>query len=139
MIGIPMLLAAAALATWLVRRKARQRVEAAGRGDGIGVPCMLRHPAREGRWLRGRMLVGPSGTTWAPSTRAGAAVSLPAELRRTGLRAPSLREAITINGGSRIVECASPEGTVLIAVMPYEVEHVLGALDAAPRAERPER
>ncbi|MFJ4867625.1 hypothetical protein [Streptomyces sp. NPDC088757] len=125
-----MALAAGALVTWLVRRKVRQRTEGAERGDEIGVPCMLRHPAREGRWLRGRMRVGPSGMTWEPSTRAGTAVSLPAELRQTGLRAPSLREAITINGGSRIVECASPEGTVLIAVMPYEVEHVLKALNA---------
>ncbi|MFC8171408.1 hypothetical protein ACFUJ0_06695 [Streptomyces sp. NPDC057242] len=129
MIEILMALAAGGLVTWLVRRKARQRVEEAGRGDGIAVPCMLRHPAREGRWLRGRMLVGPAGMTWEPSTRAGAAVSLPAELRRTGLRAPSLREAMTINGASRIVECASPEGPVLIAVMPYEAEHVLKALD----------
>ncbi|MFJ3812855.1 hypothetical protein [Streptomyces sp. NPDC090056] len=136
MIEILMALAAGGLVTWLVRRKARQCLEDAGRGDGIAVPCMLRHPAREGRWLRGRMLVGPAGMTWDPGSRAGAAVSLPAELRRTGLRAPSLRapslrEAMTINGASRIVECASPEGTVLIAVMPYEVEHVLRALDGA--------
>ncbi|MFE5512924.1 hypothetical protein ACFQ9J_20515 [Streptomyces sp. NPDC056529] len=131
MIEILMALAAGGLVAWLVRRKARQRVEDAGRGDEIAVPCMLRHPAREGRWLRGRMLMGPAGMTWDPGSRAGAAVSLPAELRRTGLRAPSLREAMTINGASRIVECASPEGTVLIAVMPYEVEHVLKALDGA--------
>ncbi|MFB7027479.1 MULTISPECIES: hypothetical protein [unclassified Streptomyces] len=131
MIEIPMALAAGALVTWLFRRKVRQRAEGAGRGDEIAVPCMLRHPAREGRWLRGRMRVGPAGMTWDPGSRAGAAVSLPAELRRTGLRAPSLREAMTINGASRIVECASPEGTVLIAVMPYEVEHVLKALDGA--------
>ncbi|MGW9450945.1 hypothetical protein [Streptomyces sp. NPDC055632] len=131
MIEIPMALAAGALVTWLFRRKVRQRAEDAGRGDEIAVPCMLRHPAREGRWLRGRMRVGPAGMTWDPGSRAGAAVSLPAELRRTGLRAPSLREAMTINGASRIVECASPEGTVLIAVMPYEVEHVLKALDGA--------
>ncbi|WP_078968532.1 MULTISPECIES: hypothetical protein [unclassified Streptomyces] len=134
MIDVLTALAAGALVTWLIRRKVRQRAEDAGRGDEIGVPCMLRHPAREGRWLRGRMLIGPAGMTWEAGSRAGAAVSLPAELRRVGLRVPSLREAITINGGSRIVECASPEGTVLIAVMPYEVEHVLKALDA-PRAE----
>ncbi|WP_257231341.1 hypothetical protein [Streptomyces sp. UH6] len=33
-----------------------------------------------------------------------------------------------INGGSTIVECASCEGAVLIAVMPNELDHVLTAL-----------
>lgn len=72
--------------------------------------------------------MGPATMTWEPRTKAGAAVSLPAGLRQVGLRSPSLREAMKINGGSRIVECTSSEGAVLIVVMPNEVDHVLTAL-----------
>ncbi|CCK24910.1 hypothetical protein BN159_0531 [Streptomyces davaonensis JCM 4913] len=95
---------------------------------------MLRHPALEGRWLRGKMLIGPSTMVWEPGTRAGAALSLPEGLRQVSLRSPSLREAMMkVNGGSRIVECTSSAGAVLIAVMPNEVELVCTALsrDAA--------
>lgn len=65
---------------------------------------------------------------WEPRTKAGATVSLPGELRQVGVRSPSWREAVRINGGSRIVECASAEGTLLVAVMPNELGHVLTAL-----------
>ncbi|MFJ3652367.1 hypothetical protein ACIPPR_03625 [Streptomyces nigra] len=70
-------------------------------------------------------MMGPATMTWEPRTKAGAPVSLPAGLRQVSLRSPSLREAMKINGGSRIVECTSSEGAVLIAVMPNEVDHVL--------------
>lgn len=59
---------------------------------------------------------------WEPRTKAGAAVSLPDGLRRVSVRSPSLREAVRINGGSRIVECTSPEGPLLVAVMPNELD-----------------
>ena len=117
-----------ALTAWLVRRKAKQRAASAAQGNVIRVPCLLRHPSLEGRWLRGRMLIGPSTTDWEPRTRAGAAVSLPAGLRQVGVRSPSLREAMKFNGGSRIVECTSSEGAVLVAVMPNELDHVVTAL-----------
>lgn len=76
------------------------------------------------------MVIGPSTMIWEPRTRAGAAVSLPAGLQQVSLRSPSLREAMKINGGSKIVECTSSEGAVLIAVMPNELGYVLTALSS---------
>ncbi|MFH8443271.1 hypothetical protein ACH4D3_18800 [Streptomyces sp. NPDC018026] len=55
---------------------------------------------------------------------------LPADLCRVGVRSPSLREAAAVNPGSRIVECESSDGEVLIAVMPPELEHVIKALES---------
>ncbi|MCX4681907.1 hypothetical protein OG413_42670 [Streptomyces sp. NBC_01433] len=130
MIELVVALAAAGLTAWLVRRKLEQRADSAAQGNVIKVPCLLRHPSIEGRWLRGRLLIGPSGMAWEPRTKAGAAVSLPDGLRRVSVRSPSLREAVKINGGSRIVECASPEGALLVAVMPNELDHVLTALNS---------
>ncbi|CAM5233504.1 hypothetical protein STENM36S_07537 [Streptomyces tendae] len=71
----------------------------------------------------------PSGMGWEPRTRAGAGVSLPEGLRKVGVRSPSWREALRINGGSRIVECHSAEGALLVAVLPDELHHVLTALN----------
>jgi hypothetical protein len=122
------LVVAAGLTAWLFRRKVKQRADSAAQGDVIKVPCMLRHSSLEGRWLQGRMLIGPSTMAWESRTKAGAGVSLPAGVRQVSLRSPSLREALKINGGSRIVECTSSEGAVLIAVMPNELDHVLTAL-----------
>ncbi|WP_229859666.1 hypothetical protein [Streptomyces poonensis] len=128
MIELVIALVAAGLVGWLFHRKAKQRADSAAQGDVIEVPCLLMHPSVAGRWLRGRMVIGPSTTAWKPRTRAGAAVSLPAGLRQVSVRSPSLREAVRINGGSRIVECTSSEGAVLVAVMPNELEHVITAL-----------
>lgn len=120
---------AGALTAWLLRRKVRHRALGAARGEVIEVPCLFRRPAHEGRWLRGRMTVGPTTMTWKPRTRAGADVSLPAGATQVGLRAPSRREGIMrMNPRCTIVECASPEGSAEIAVMPNELGHVLHAL-----------
>ncbi|MGQ4361834.1 hypothetical protein [Streptomyces sp. SAS_272] len=118
----------AGLTAWLFWRKAGQRADGAARGDVVKVPCLLRHPAFDGRWLRGRMVIGHTSMAWENRGRGGAAVSLPAGLRQVGVRSPSLREAWKVNGGSRIIECASSEGAVLVAVMPNELDHVLTAL-----------
>ncbi|MFE4832661.1 hypothetical protein [Streptomyces sp. NPDC056672] len=130
MIELVIALAVAGLTAWLFRRKAKQRAASAAQGDVIKVPCLLRHPSLEGRWLRGRLLIGPSGMAWEPRTKAGAAVSLPDGLRQVSVRSPSLREAVKINGGSRIVECTSSEGALLVAVMPNELDHVLTGLNS---------
>jgi hypothetical protein len=45
------------------------------------------------------------------------------------MRSPSLREAVALNPRCRIVECDSPDGEVLFAVMPQELDHVLAALN----------
>ncbi|MEV8434933.1 hypothetical protein [Streptomyces chartreusis] len=58
------------------------------------------------------------------------AVVLPADLVRAGVRSPSLREAVAVNPGSRIVACESSDGEVLIAVMPPELDHVIKALES---------
>ena len=129
-IELVVVLAAAGLTAWWFRRRVKQRANSAAQGNVIKIPCLLRHPALEGRWLRGRLLVGPSGMGWEPRTKAGAAVSLPEGLRQVSLRSPSWRESMKINGRSRIVECSSPEGALLVAVMPNELDHVLTALNS---------
>jgi hypothetical protein len=130
-IELVVVLAAAGLTTWLFRRRAKQRADSAAQGNEIRIPCLLRHPSLEGQWLRGRLLVAPSGVGWEPRTKAGAAVSLPEGLRQVSVRSPSWREAVKINGGSRIIECSSPEGALLVAVMPDELDHVLTALNSS--------
>ncbi|MEH0512640.1 hypothetical protein QA942_18915 [Streptomyces sp. B21-106] len=128
-IELAAMLIVAGLTARLLWRKVKQREDAAARGVVIKVPCLLRHPAFEGRWLRGRMVIGPTSMTWENRGRGGAAVLLPAGLRQVGVRSPSLRGAAwKMNGRSRIVECASSEGAVLVAVMPNELDHVLTAL-----------
>lgn len=127
-IQIVVVLVAAGPMVWLLRRKVKQRADSAAQGNVIKVPCLLRHPSLEGRWLRGRLLIGPTTRAWEPRTRAGAAVSLPATLQQVSVRSPSRREALRINGRCRIAEYASAEGTVLVAVMPNELDHVLTAL-----------
>ncbi|WP_338119447.1 hypothetical protein [Streptomyces parvus] len=132
-IGLIGTLAAAGLTAWLFRRKVKQRADSAAQGAVIKVPCLLRHPSLEGRWLRGRLLTGPAVRGWEPRTKAGAAVSIPDDVRPVSVRSPSWREALRINGRSRIVECSSAEGTLLVVVMPNELDHVLMALSG--RAE----
>ncbi|WP_254875345.1 MULTISPECIES: hypothetical protein [unclassified Streptomyces] len=132
-IGLVGALAAAGLTAWLFRRRVKQRADSAAQGKVIKVPCLLRHPSLEGRWLRGRLLTGPAVRGWEPRTKAGATVSLPDDVRAVSVRSPSWREALRINGRSRIVECASAEGTLLVVVMPNELDHVLTALSG--RAE----
>ena len=74
------------------------------------------------------MVIGPTSMAWENRGRGGA-VSLPPGLRHVGVRSPLLREAAwKMNAGSRIVECTSSEGAVLVAVMPNELDHVLTAL-----------
>ncbi|MFJ3196773.1 hypothetical protein ACIPJQ_29595 [Streptomyces griseoviridis] len=131
MIELVVFLAVAGLTAWLTRRRVSQRADSAAQGDVIEVPCLLQHPSLEGRWLRGRLLTGIAGTDWKPRTRAGAAVSLPDGLRQVGVRSPSWREAVKLNGGARIVECTSAEGALLVAVMPNELDHVLSALNGS--------
>ncbi|KPI18495.1 hypothetical protein OV450_7918 [Actinobacteria bacterium OV450] len=129
---IEFLVAAAAVVGvgWLVRRKQRQRL-AAGSPDGI--PCMARHPAGAGRWRMGRVFTGPGAPCWVP--RRGEPVPLPGG-RATGVRAPSVKEGISINPGSRIVACtygsgadgAGGGGTIEIAVMPLDLRELLEAV-----------
>ncbi|MFI6148917.1 hypothetical protein [Streptomyces sp. NPDC051109] len=129
--------AAAVGVGWLVRRKQRQRL-AAGSPDGI--PCMARHPAGAGRWRMGRVFTGPGGVRWVP--RRGEPVPLPGG-RATGLRAPSVKEGISINPGSRIVACTygtggagAAAGSIEIAVMPLDLRELLEAVpQAVPQAD----
>ncbi|MCO4696015.1 hypothetical protein LRR80_02072 [Streptomyces sp. RO-S4] len=128
-IGFVCVLLAGALTAWLVRGTIRRRDGRAARGEVIEVPCVLRHPAREQRWLRGRMAVGPSTFAWTPRTRAGAKLDPPTALRQVGTRKPTWREgALRVNPRATIVVCESSVGAVEIAVMPHDVGHVLLAL-----------
>ncbi|GHE53311.1 hypothetical protein CP980_23305 [Streptomyces vinaceus] len=128
--------AAACGVGWLIRRKQRQRL-AAGSPDGI--PCMARHPAGAGRWRMGRVFTGPGGARWVP--RRGEPVALTGG-RATGVRAPSVKEGMAINPGSRIVACAygsgEPGGTIEIAVMPLDLAELLAAVpQAGPDTDAP--
>ncbi|MFF4102146.1 hypothetical protein [Streptomyces sp. NPDC001903] len=125
-----------------LRRKRRERL-AAGSPDGI--PCMVRHPAGAGRWRMGRVFTGPGGARWVP--RRGEPVPLTGG-RATGVRAPSVKEGISINPGSRIVSCAygsaadgeagAAAGTIEIAVMPLDLRELLEAVpQAGPDADAP--
>ncbi|MFE2553363.1 hypothetical protein ACFXGI_33230 [Streptomyces sp. NPDC059355] len=119
-----------------LRRKRRERL-AAGTSDGI--PCMVRHPAGAGRWRMGRVFTGPDAVRWDP--RRGEPVPLP-DGRATGVRAPSVKEGISINPGSRIVSCtygsAEAGGTIEIAVMPLDLRELLEAVpQAGPDADAP--
>jgi hypothetical protein len=128
-VSLGVFLVAAGLMTWFLRRRVEQRAVNAARGHVIKVPCALRHPSVEGRWLRGRLLIGPSAPVWEPRTRAGAGLTLPEGLREVGMRSPTWREGMMINRRSTIVEYSSPEGVLLVVVMPNELHHVLGALE----------
>ncbi|MEV0409709.1 hypothetical protein AB0I68_02585 [Streptomyces sp. NPDC050448] len=132
MIEFLVALAAAVGAGWLVRRRHRQRPAA---GSPEGIPCMARHPAGAGRWRIGRVFGGPGGARWVP--RRGEPVPLPGG-RSTGVRAPSVKEGVSINPGSRIVACAygngaggaggAHGGTIEIAVMPLDLRELLEAV-----------
>ncbi|TDU78438.1 hypothetical protein [Streptomyces sp. KS 21] len=136
MIEFLALAAAAAGVGWLVRRRHRQRVAA---GSPEGIPCMARHPAGAGRWRMGRVFPGPGGARWVP--RRGEPVPLPAG-RATGVRAPSVKEGMSINPGSRIVTCTygtgERAGSIEIAVMPLDLRELLEAVpQAAPDDDTP--
>jgi hypothetical protein len=83
------------------------------------------------RWKVGRLLLTGADPLLRTSFPGRREVALPPGLRRTGVRAPSVREGLTINPRSRIVECRSAEGEVLIAVMPEDLEQVTEAVRAA--------
>ncbi|MFB9587783.1 hypothetical protein [Streptomyces racemochromogenes] len=127
-------LAAAGLG-WLLRRKHRRRVAA---GSPAGIPGMARTPAGGGRWRSGRLYADGGAARWQPGR--GPAVSL-AGARATAVRAPSVREGLFINPGSRIVACdLEGGGTMEIAVMPLDLRELLEAVpEATGRPEPPQR
>ncbi|MFE3516104.1 hypothetical protein [Streptomyces sp. NPDC059166] len=130
MIELTMGVVAAALIGWLMRRRQQQRSTAIADGKPAGVPCMLKWSAQGSRWRAGRLLISAGPLVWKPSFGTQEAV-LPADLCRAGVRSPSLREAVAVNPGSRIVVCDSSDGEVLIAVMPPELDHMIKALESA--------
>ncbi|MFE2271277.1 hypothetical protein ACFXB4_18780, partial [Streptomyces lavendulae] len=68
-----------------------------------------------------------AGPRWEPAR--GPAVPL-AGARAAAVRAPSVREGLSINPGSRIVACAAADGgpDVEIAVMALDLRELLDAL-----------
>lgn len=131
MIEILAAVLAAAGAGRLLRRKHLARTAA----DPVpGIPCMARRPAGAGRWRAGRVYADQGGgARWVPER--GEPLALTAA-RATGVRAPSVKEALAINPGSRIVTCTyegdgEPHvdaGAVEIAVMPLDLRELLAAL-----------
>ncbi|MFD8143894.1 hypothetical protein [Streptomyces sp. NPDC059708] len=113
---------------WLLRRKHRQRVAA---GPAAGIPGMARRPAGEGRWRPGRVYADGGAARWQPGR--GPAVPL-AGTRAGSVRAPSVREGLAINPGSRIVACAAADGgpDLELAVMPPDLPELLTAVPPVP-------
>ncbi|MBT2403567.1 MULTISPECIES: hypothetical protein [unclassified Streptomyces] len=127
MIEFAVLALGAVGAGWLLRRRHRRRMAA---GPVAGIPGMARLPAGAGRWRPGLLHAGPGGARWVPSR--GEPVAL-TEGRATAVRAPSVKEGLSINPGSRIVTCAYPGGgSIEIAVMALDLPELL---EAVPRAE----
>ncbi|MER5868789.1 hypothetical protein [Streptomyces sp. NPDC002044] len=120
MIEIVAVVLGAAGAGWLLRRKHLRRVVA---GPAAGIPCMVRNPAGAGRWRPGRVYAGQGTARCVPGR--GDPVPLPGG-RATAVRAPSVKEAMSINPGSRIVTCAyDGGGTIEIAVMALDLRELL--------------
>ncbi|MEU8620995.1 hypothetical protein [Streptomyces sp. NPDC048623] len=115
----------AVLVGLLVRAGQRRRAAALADGGTAAVPVMFRQGSR---WRAGRLVIGAEPLVWRPFARAGEVV-LPAELRVAGTRPPTVREAVRLNPRLRIVACESAGGPVLLAVLPEELERVLGALE----------
>ncbi|MEU9237773.1 hypothetical protein [Streptomyces subrutilus] len=130
MIEIVVVVLAAAGAGWLLRRKHLARTAA---GPVPGIPCMARQPAGQGRWRPGRVYADEAAARWVPQR--GEPVLLPGG-RATGVRAPSVKEGMSINPGSRIVSCAYDDGgTMEIAVMPLDLRELLAAVARTGDAE----
>ncbi|WP_406182522.1 hypothetical protein [Streptomyces sp. NBC_01006] len=122
-----------------LRRKRSERRERIAAGTPDGIPCMVRHPAGAGRWRMGRVFTGPGGARWVP--RRGEPVPLPGG-RATGVRAPSVKEGMAINPGSRIVSCTygtggvdGSGGTIEIAVMPLDLRELLAVVPPPDAAD----
>ncbi|MER5483886.1 hypothetical protein ABT024_11780 [Streptomyces sp. NPDC002812] len=135
MIEYVVLAGAAAGTAWLMRRKHLRRQAGA---PVPGIPCMARRPAGSGRWRSGRVYADQGAARWVPGR--GEPVVLTGA-RATGVRAPSVKEGISINPGSRIVTCAFAEdaedgdgGGMEIAVMPLDLRELLAALPETPPA-----
>ncbi|WP_328925449.1 hypothetical protein OG429_12880 [Streptomyces sp. NBC_00190] len=127
MIEIVVAVLAAAGAGWLLRRKHLARTAA---GPVPGIPGMAREPAGEGRWRPGRVYAGPGAARWVPQR--GEPVPLPGG-RATAVRAPSVKEGMSINPGSRIVTCAyGGGGSIEIAVMALDLRELLDAIKQTP-------
>ncbi|CAM5643725.1 EGFR-like transmembrane domain-containing protein [Streptomyces parvulus] len=128
MIELAFLAIVAAFVGWLMRRKRQHRSTATTAGEPVGLPCMLKRPAQGSRWKAGRLLIDGAGPLAWEAAWGRRTTVLPTGLRQTGLRPPSPREAMAVNPRSAIVECESPEGQVLIAVMPEELDAATKAL-----------
>lgn len=135
MIEYVFLAGAAAGTGWLMRRKHRLRRAVA---PVPGIPCMARRPAGTGRWRSGRVYSDRGAARWVPGR--GEPVAL-TDGRATGVRAPSVKEGISINPGSRIVT-VDFEGDggigMEIAVMPLDLRELLAAVDQAVPGATPE-
>ncbi|MFG2639872.1 hypothetical protein ACGFYP_02650 [Streptomyces sp. NPDC048370] len=127
MIELAFLAVVAAFVGWLMRRKQQQRSTAIATGEVAGVPCMLKWSAQSTRWRAGRLMIGPGPLVWKASLGKQEA-ALPTDLRQMGVRSPSLREAVSLNPRSRIVDCESSGGPILLAVQPEELDQVIEAL-----------
>ncbi|MFF6926272.1 DUF2550 family protein [Streptomyces californicus] len=121
MIELALFATTAAVAGWLIRRKQQQRSDRITTEGPTEIACMLK---RQGRWRPGKLSIGTDSLVWEQAL-SKQMVKLLTDLRCVEFRRPTAREMLAINPGSRVVECKSLQGNLLIAVMPDDLAHAL--------------
>ncbi|MQY13856.1 hypothetical protein SRB5_40120 [Streptomyces sp. RB5] len=97
-------------------------------GRTIRIACSAKGP-QAGGWTRGRLVIGSGSWSWEPRGERGETRSLPPDLHLGEVRRPSGQERRGLHYRALVVEFASADGVVQLAVVPGEVEHVLMALE----------
>jgi hypothetical protein len=101
-------------------------------GKTARLPCRVKWPARGADWKPGRLLIGPEQFAWAPSRSGGAVITFPPDIEFKHVRDVMGKEGWKVNKrGMKIIECASSNGDVLIAVRKGETDLVEDAMGSA--------
>ncbi|MFD7796680.1 hypothetical protein [Streptomyces sp. NPDC059759] len=119
------------LLTAALRLNRQQRNTTANLIDGrrIKVLCVVKGPDTSS-WARGHFVIESGRWTWEPGARQDPPFMLPSDVRPVRMRPPAQGEG-RLNHRFLVMECTSAEGTVLIAALHGQVEHVFMALTRA--------
>lgn len=131
MIELALLGVIAFAATRYIHRKRQKDTGSAAPGV-VRFSCMLKVTARTPQWLRGHLFINSASQelSWHPSPNRQDGFSLPPGLKKSGVRRPSMREAMRISPLARIVEFRSDEGDVPLAVLPDDLESLTRILSS---------
>ncbi|MEV6664184.1 hypothetical protein [Streptomyces nigra] len=99
-------------------------------GRRVAIPCRI-SPAGSDRWVRGSFVIAPGTWSWErPSSRPEGPV-LPSDARIVRIRKAEGRERNRLHHRVLVVECASADGDVRLAVVPGQLEHLVMKLAPA--------